>query len=320
MDELTDAARRCLDEYLDEVRSSLRHCSSVDVADVERDVVEHIQHALAGTPGAVAAPELRDVLRGLGSPSQWVPQEELSRVHRALLALRSGPEDLRLGYLAVGLLAGTLLAAACLNLILGFRGTLPFLVLGLAANFLLARASLSAAAGPARAERWLIYPSLIVIYVPVTAVMLLWPLAVAILAEMILTDPGGPREVLAWVPHYPLGTITAFTLATLGSLWWAFFGFVAWRWPEVLRDCYAPFASRFRRRRSFLILSVACLLVFLTCVAVAVGALRGRAPYLKSGPSARSAATRTTAGAGIQRDAPSCSMSRFSSLLRRTSS
>jgi hypothetical protein len=277
MVELTDTARRCLDEYLAEVRSSLRHCPSVDVADVERDVMEHIQDALSGIPGAVGAPELQDVLRGLGSPSQWVPQEELSWLQRTLLALRSGPEDLRLGYLAFGLLAGTLLAAACLNLMLGFGRMLPFLLLGLVASFLFARAALSAAAGAGRAEWWLICPSLIVVYVPVTALLLFWPVAAALLGEVILKDLGGPR--LAWTRDYPLGTITAFTLVTLGSLWWAILSFVAWRWPEVVRDCYAPFADRFRRRRTFLFLSVACLLVFLTCVAVAVGALRGKTPY-----------------------------------------
>ncbi len=280
MGELTDAARRCLDDYLADVRSSLRHCQSVDVADVERDVVEHIQHALSGTEGPVDTPELRNVLRRLGSPSQWVPQEELSRLQRALLALRTGPEDLRLGYLAFGLLTGTLLTAACLNHNLGFGGMLPFLVLGLAANFLLARASLSAAPVLGGAERWLIYPSLVVVYVPMTALMLLWPVPVAILAEALLHDAGRNLEVLVWTQQYPLGTITAFTLVTLGSLWWAFLGFVAWRWPEVVRDCYAPFACRFRRRRSFLILSAACVLIFLSCMAFTVGALRGKTPYL----------------------------------------
>ena len=122
----------------------------------------------------------------------------------------------------------------------------------------------------------MICPSLIVVYVPVTTLLLLWPLAAAILAELILTDPGGPAR---WAQHYPLGTITVFTLVTLGSLWWAFLGFVAWRWPEVVRDCYAPFAARFRRRRSFLILSFACSLVFFACVAVAVEALGGKTPY-----------------------------------------
>ena len=274
MAELTDAARRRLDEYLDEVRSSLRHCPSVDVSDVERDVLEHIDHALSGAPVTVDVPGLQDILRGLGSPSQWVAQEELSRLQRALLALRSGPEDLRLGYLAFGLLFITLFASACLNLVLGFAGMFPFLVLGLAANFLLARASLTTAAGRPPAEAWLVYPSLVLIYVPMTVVLLLWPLPAAVVAEAILTDPGGPRQVLAWTSHYPLGTITGFALAAIGSPWWACLGLVAWRWPGVVRDCYAPFADRFRRRRVFFLLSVVCWLVFLACVAVAVEATR----------------------------------------------
>ncbi len=280
MIELTDAARRCLDNYLAELRSSLRHCPSVDVADVERDVVEHIEHALSGALVAVDAAELRGVLRGLGSPSRWVPPEELSWFKRALLTLRSGPEDLRLGYLACGLLAITLLAAACLNRMLGFAGMLPFLMLGIAASFIFARASLSVAADLSETERWLIYPSLIIVYVPVTVVLLLWPLPSAIIAEVVVTDPGGPREIIEWTRQYPLGTITAFTLVTLGSLWWAFLGFVAWRWPEVVRDCYAPFAGRFRRHRAFLILSVACFLIFVSSVALAVETLRGKTSLL----------------------------------------
>ena len=89
-------------------------------------------------------------------------------------------------------------------------------MLGIAASFILARASLSVAADLGEAERWLIYPSLIIVYVPVTVVLLIWPLPAAIIAEVLLVDPGGPRELVAWTRQYPLGTITAFTLATLG--------------------------------------------------------------------------------------------------------
>jgi hypothetical protein len=284
MVELTNAARHCLDEYLGELRSSLRHCESVDLAEVERDVVEHIEHALSAAPLAVDAPELKAVLRGLGSPSQWVPTEELSHLQRAVAALRSGPDDLRLGYLTFCLLAGTLLAAACLNLVLGAGGMLPFLILGLAASLILARASLSAGAGSGPAEKWLIYPSLIVVYLPVTVLLLLWPLPIAIIAEVLLTDPGGPRTLLEWTRGYPLGTITAFTLVTLGSLWYAFLSFVAWRWPEVVRDCYAPFADRFRRRAGFLALFCACLLTFLACVAGGVVTMRHRSQELRLPP------------------------------------
>jgi hypothetical protein len=280
MIELTDSARRCLDNYLAELRTSLRQSPSVDVADVERDVVEHIEHALSGAPVAVDSSELQGVLRRLGSPSRWVAQEESSGFQRVLLALRSGPEDLRLGYLSFGLLFGTLLAGACLNMMSGFMAMLPFVLLGIAASFVFARACLSIAADLSGAEKWLIYPSLVIVYVPVTALVLLWPLPIAIAAEVILADPGGPGDIVAWARQSPMGTITAFTFAILGSLWWSFLGFVAWRWPEVVRDCYAPFANGFHRRPFFLILSTVCLLVFLACLSIAVEAWRGKAPGL----------------------------------------
>jgi hypothetical protein len=272
MCELTVAARRCLDEYLAQVRSWLRHCPSVDVAEVERDVVEHIQQALSDSPVAVDSVELQKVLRGLGSPSQWVAQEELTWLQRVLLKLRSGPEDLRLGYLAFVLLAGTLLLSACLGQAIGFGGMLPFTLLGIAVSFVFARAALSAASDRSGAEKWLIYPSLVIVYVPVTVLLFIWPLPVAIVAEVVLADPHGPSE-FAWARGYHVGTITAFTLATAGALWWGFLSLVAWRWPEVVRDCYAPLASQFRRKQSFLIFSVACLLIFLACMAASVGGL-----------------------------------------------
>ena len=271
---LTDAARRCLDDYLAKVRSSLRHCPSVDVADIERDVIEHIEHALTGASGPVDAADLQDVLRELGSPAQWVPRDELSWHTRVLAALKSGPDDLRLGYIAFGLLAGTLLAAACLNLMVRFGNTLPFLLLGIAASFLFARASLSAEGGAGRAERWLIYPCLLVVYVPVTALILIFPLVAAIATEVILTDPGSPASILSWTRSSPAGTIAAFSLLTIGSIWVAVIGFVAWRWPAAVRNSYAPFASGFRRRGFLLGLSILGLVIFVACATVWVATVR----------------------------------------------
>jgi HPt (histidine-containing phosphotransfer) domain-containing protein len=268
MVELTDAARHCLDEYLAEVRSSLRHCPSVDLAEIERDVVDHIQHALSGSAEAIDAPELQGVLKKLGSPAQWVPQEELSQLQRCVAALRSGPEDLRLGYLALALVAGTLFASACLNPVLGAGRTLPFLLLGIAASFIFARASLSAAGGVGPAERWLIYPSLIAVYVPMTALLLLWPVAAAIVTEVFLREAGRPEDVGYWTHIYPTGAIATFSLVTIGTLWLSLLSFIAWRWPAVLRDGYAPFAAGFRRRSRLLGFSVVCLLIFFGCAAV----------------------------------------------------
>jgi hypothetical protein len=270
MVKLTAAAQHCLDEYLAEVRSCLRNYPSVDAADIEQDVAQHIEHALSAAPAPVDAPELRNVLGGLGVPSQWVPQEELNRFQRALLALRSGPDDLRLAYLSFGMLAMTLFSAACLNLLFGFATTLPFLVLALVADFLAARAALSVTGKPAKGERWLVYPSLITVYLPITAAALLWPLVAAIVLEAVLTDVGAPQQVLAWSGRLPQGKIALFIVGTIGSLWWSLLAFIAWRWPIVLRDCYTPFAHGFVRRRAFLILSVVLFLVSLVSTVLAV--------------------------------------------------
>ncbi|MGC8644232.1 MAG: hypothetical protein ACP5XB_30600 [Isosphaeraceae bacterium] len=266
MVELTDSARHCLDLYLADVRASLAPCPSVDVSDVERDVLEHIDVALAGTEGAVDSPELQGVLQKLGSPSQWVPQDEISGVRRALLALRSGPDDLRLGYICFGLLAGSLFLAACINAVLGFGQTLPFLLLGIASSFIFARACLSAGAGCGGVDRWLIYPSLLVVYVPVSAVLLLGPLALASLPDYFLKGPGATEDIRAWWRFVGSGTILALSFLTFASLWWAILLLVAWRWPSLVRTVFAPFARHFRGRTLFLVLSVICLLIFLGCV------------------------------------------------------
>jgi hypothetical protein len=278
MANLTESAKHCLDDYLGEVRASLHHCPSVDVGEVERDVVEHIEHVLAGAPAPIDAPELREVLRKLGSPRQWVPQEEMSRLQRALLALRSGPEDLRLGYLALGLLAGTFLVAACLNLVAPFETTLPFLLLGIALSFVFARACLSAAKCEHGAERWLISPALIVVYLPLLAILLLWPAAAAFIAEDFMRSRSAPSDPFFWVSAYRIGTIGAFLFVLLSSIWFACIGFIAWRWPVVVRNCFAPFADKFSPGLRVLASSVVCLLTFLASLAYLAAAFRGESP------------------------------------------
>jgi hypothetical protein len=266
--ELTEAAKQCLDDYLASVRSSLRYCPSVDVADVERDVMEHIQHALAGTALAVDEPELRQVLRRLGSPSQWVPREESSDrsswLRRAVMTLRSGPEDMRLAYMAFGLLVQTFFLAAFLNLWMKFGAILPFFLLWIGVSFVVARASLSLVGEFRGPERWLIYPSLLVVYLPVLAAIFLIPVAMTVGVLVFLIDPGAPRSIRTWATIL----IGLLSISTFWSFWWGILGFVAWRWPAVVRDGFAPFAKGFRRRGFWLGVSVLCLMIFVVCAAV----------------------------------------------------
>jgi hypothetical protein len=284
MVELTDSARHCLDQYLADVRSSLRNCPSVDVTDVERDVVEHIELALAGTSGAIDYPELREVLLRLGRPSQWVPRDDLNPIQRVLLGLRSGPEDLRLGYLTFAVFAGALLLAACLNVAIGFSSTLPFLLLGILVSFLLARASLAAGAGSSPVERWLIYPPLVAFYVPLTIVLVLWPLAAAILTEVLVSDVGLPEHIFRWSRSCSTGTITALAFLTIASCWWGILCFVAWRWPAILRDVYAPFVPHFRGRGLLLFFSALCALIFLGSVRIWVVEVPSRGREMQQVP------------------------------------
>ncbi len=115
MIELTPSAHQRLDEYLAELRRILRECRSVDATEVERDVRDHIQTALAEAAPPVDVPLLDQVLRTLGAPGDWVderavpwfrrpPAEWLADFKEGVVAVAQrlvvGPESYRLPYLS----------------------------------------------------------------------------------------------------------------------------------------------------------------------------------------------------------------------------
>ena len=104
MVELSYGAQRTLDQYLRQVKAYLRASRSVDVTDVEQSIHEHIETELEGWAEPVSADQLTGILKKLGNPWQWVPDEELPWWRRMLLGLQVGPEDWRLAYLSFGLL------------------------------------------------------------------------------------------------------------------------------------------------------------------------------------------------------------------------
>ena len=78
MSTLSNEAQLHLDHYLQQVRRCLQGCKSVDADDVERDVQEHIAVEFEDKEEPVTLSELETVLERLGSPSQWIPEDELS--------------------------------------------------------------------------------------------------------------------------------------------------------------------------------------------------------------------------------------------------
>jgi hypothetical protein len=90
------------------VKSALQAHPSVDADEVERDIRGHIEAELAESPTPITDARLRSVLDRLGSPSQWVPADELPLWHKLIGRLKFGPEDWRLAYLTFALFLASL--------------------------------------------------------------------------------------------------------------------------------------------------------------------------------------------------------------------
>ena len=172
MKKLTEDAQVRLDKYLDQVRNSLCSCTSIDADEVESDIKTHIETELDSADEPVSLKTLDAVLKKLGSPQQWVPEEEIVWWRKVILRLRTGPEDWRLAYISFGLLFMSALFLICSN-----RANMAVSLLLLLTSFCLSRAALSA--GTIRedlgAQKCLIYPSLIIVYLTICALPLLWP-------------------------------------------------------------------------------------------------------------------------------------------------
>jgi hypothetical protein len=256
---LSESARQILERYLWELRLSLQGCRSVNAAEVEADVKQHIDHELTGTPEPVSPEQLDAVLKKLGSPRQWVPDEELSWWRRAMLKLRTGPHDVRLASATLVLLVLGLIFVPL---------TWPFLL----ASFLLARAMLSMVAEQEQRElgwqRWLIYPSLLIVYLPLAAILLAWPALLGALAEEMTHDRSiNPWNGQPWnyLPDVPF----AFASGAAGlSAWWAILSVVVLIWPQLPRHLFRPFAGRVNRLLALALLLVSLLIFSVSAVAV----------------------------------------------------
>ena len=277
---LSDSARQVLERYLWELRLSLQGCRSVSAAEVEADVKQHIDQELTDAAGPVSPEQLDAVLKKLGSPRQWVPDEELSWWRKAILKLRTGPHDLRLATATFGLFVLGLVFVPF---------TWPFLL----ASFLLARAMIAmlydheGQQTPARElgwQRWLIYPPLLIVYLVLAGLLLIWPVAIGALAEEMTHDRsispfnGQPWNVLPDV-SFPLAAG-----ASAVSAWWAILATVVLIWPSLPKHLFRPFARRMSRW-----LSTALLLVLIVIFVVSTAFLGNivNAGYPPRGPGER---------------------------------
>jgi hypothetical protein len=258
MVELSESARKGLDDYLHQVRSYLRWSKSLDRDEVEQNITEHIERELEETPQPVSASALEGVLARLGSPRQWVPPEALNWWGKLIVKLPDDATDWRPAYVSFGfLLFGCIWAFFS-----------PAWLVLFPAAFIVARAALDAAGSDKElgARRWLLYPSLLVIDIPLALTLLTGPgfLAGAIGAELY---------ELSWVrqaSHMGLVALVITSATLVTSAWWIILGLVLCKWPSLVRHTFHPFANRFNRRRALAIAGAGLLLLLLLAGFVAL--------------------------------------------------
>ncbi|MGB7158543.1 MAG: hypothetical protein WBD40_10790 [Tepidisphaeraceae bacterium] len=248
---LSDAARQALERYVRELRFLLQGCPTVDAAEVEAEVRQHIDQELADAPQPVSSERLDAILTRLGSPTQWVPIDELPWWRRTMIRLRMGPSSDRwaLGVFIVWALGLLLLPAEGFGLLLLF------------VSFLLARAvvAMSDEAGSQLVwRRWLVYPSLLTVYIPLLAAVMFW----AASAAAIPLFRGAhwrrdlqPEEVARLEDPF---TVIFSGAAGLGA-WWVIVGAALVLFPRLPQWLFNPFFRRSARKLGVVLLAVGML-------------------------------------------------------------
>jgi hypothetical protein len=246
MIEMNCSAQKTLDQYLRQVHAYLRGSASVDALDVEQSIHEHVETELADASRPVTTEQLTDVLKRLGSPRQWVPEEELPWWRRMILHWQVGPDEWRLAYLSFALLLVGLIGL--------FSGS-PLLVLVLG-SVLLSRAALSTVddLGVLKGQKWLLYPGLLAVYIPLALFMMFWP--VGILIPFVVDIDQFPGLYHIWqrlfdssVDSYFYVLIASTLVVGVAALWWIAAGFIALTQLQRIKMVFFPFAESLSRGR-----------------------------------------------------------------------
>lgn len=272
MIDLTPDAQACLDDYLEEIQISLAGCRSVDGADVERDVMAHIEKSLAEAEAPVEQTALGEVLEQLGSPSQWIPEEDrsweqrLAQAWRRILSPRkhlpgkSGAADYQVGYAYASII---LVAVGCCL----WTWALPAAGGVLFTSFLCARRAMARVVDvkELRRELRLAYPILHWVYFLLVGILLFWTIGVAAWAHHILYIQQNIKTLPVAGHQIAVAELAMLLALLLTPAWWFVLGVITWRRPRWVHNLFHPFAGRFRGLYG-LLLSIVGLLLFVAAV------------------------------------------------------
>lgn len=189
MIELNLGAQQLLDSYFAELRRVLVDDGKADPVDVERDIRDHIQTALADADGPVDESRLDQVLRSLGAPAEWIDSPDRPWFARpskvSTDATPTPPAEMlrrvaggREGYLLPSLSLLMLISGLMLALFSGDAGAgLAIVVVAVLGAFVLARAAIARQPNEWQSpvQKWLLSPPLLMVYVPLLIAIITWP-------------------------------------------------------------------------------------------------------------------------------------------------
>lgn len=263
MIELTSDAKLKFEQYLQRMRDTMRGARAVEAAEVEQNVREHVEVALAAAPAPVGSDQLAAVLEQLGPPEQWLPEEERPAWRRTMERLMTGPEDWRLPYLS---LAVTTLMFVTLP-IGGLLLLVPAFVLSRAWVALMAERN-----EPLDARRWLVLPPIVIAFVLF--------LGITLPAGIILAGAAALEHDLPALgirgPEVDGDELLGFSalLLTAAGTWWLFLSALFAFLFEPIRKLFSPILDNVRRRRLLVLTGVAVALLALGILLMAGGALK----------------------------------------------
>ena len=249
MIDLTPDAKRSFDEYLQRMRATLRGTRSVEAEEVEQNVVEHVELALAGSPAPIGRESLRTVLEQLGPPERWLPEEERPWWRKVMDRVMTGPEDWRLAYASFAL---TLLMVLFLP-VGGILLVIP--------AFLLSRAYVELMNDRGEtlgARKWLVLPPIVIVLVLVCVAALI---GAAAPAAAIGLENGGLRAV-GFRPEsrYERMRIEAGFIALSAGVWWIVLSGIFAMLMRPFRALFQPVTAGLRRGHA-LVLTIAGVIV-----------------------------------------------------------
>jgi hypothetical protein len=215
-------------------------------------VNEHIENELGDTTEPVSSEQLGAVLKKLGSPLQWVPEEEIPWWRKFIIRIHSGPEDWRLAYLSFGLL------------LLGFI-FLPSFFVFLVASYLVSRAAISFSNYNLQVEeqKWLLYPSLIIVNVMIFSALLLWPLTITIDVGYGFASKINRSHSQFYGEIRYLIMAVSFVISSLG-LWWLIFASFLMKKTKLIQTLVRPFNDILKKKYLwvFWLISLGMFLIF----------------------------------------------------------